>query len=36
MPAACTVRFHKVRAGQVWLKDDLESYKEEAILVMDL
>lgn len=33
--AGCTVRFHRVRAGQVWLSDDLEAYKEEAIAVLD-
>jgi hypothetical protein len=29
----CTVRFHRIRAGQVWVADDLEGYKEEAIAV---
>lgn len=29
----CTVRFHRIRAGQVWMADDLEGYKEEAIAV---
>jgi hypothetical protein len=29
----CTVRFHRVRARQVWLADDLEKYKEEAIAI---
>jgi len=31
----CTVRFHRVRSGQVWLADDLEGYKLEAIAVFD-
>lgn len=26
------VRFHKIRDGERWLKDDLESYKMDAIL----
>src|SRR6266568_1785032 len=30
----CTVRFHKQRTGQVWLDDDLEEYREEAIAVL--
>jgi hypothetical protein len=30
-----TVRFHKVRAGQTYLTDDLEEYKEEGIAVFD-
>ncbi|MGO9339235.1 MAG: hypothetical protein ACLPY1_17200 [Terracidiphilus sp.] len=33
---ACTVRFHRLRDGQVWLKDDLEGYPEEAIAVFDI
>jgi hypothetical protein len=31
----CTVRFHKVRSGQAWLVDDIESYKTEALWVLD-
>jgi hypothetical protein len=31
----CTVRFHRMRLGQEWLKDDLDSYKEEALAVLD-
>jgi hypothetical protein len=31
----CTVRFHRKREGQVWLDDQLESYKTEAIAVLD-
>jgi hypothetical protein len=36
VPATCTVRFHKVRPGQSWLNDDLESYRQEALMVMDI
>jgi hypothetical protein len=32
---ACSVRFHRLRPNQNWLCDDLESYKENALLVMD-
>ena len=31
----CSVRFHRVRPNQVWLTDDLESYKQEALWVLD-
>jgi hypothetical protein len=31
---SCSVRFHQVRAGEAWLSNDLESYKEEAIAVL--
>lgn len=31
----CTVRFHRERAGQVWLDDDLERYAGEGIAVLD-
>jgi hypothetical protein len=31
----CTARFHRQREGQVWLDDDLESYKGEAIAALD-
>jgi hypothetical protein len=30
---SCTVRFHKVRAGQRWLLADLEEYVDEGVLV---
>jgi hypothetical protein len=30
---SCAVRFHKIRAGQRWLMDDLEGYEGEGILV---
>lgn len=32
---SCTVRFHKIRAGQRWLSDDLEGYPEEGVLVFE-
>jgi len=32
---SCTVRFHRLRPDQVWLADDLESYKEEALMSID-
>jgi hypothetical protein len=32
---ACSVRFHKVRAGEHWLAADLEEYPEEGVLVID-
>ena len=31
---SCSVRFHRVRAGEAWLSDDLESYQDEAIAVL--
>jgi len=31
----CVVRFHKRRPNQPWLDDELESYRDEAIAVMD-
>jgi hypothetical protein len=30
----CTIRFHKLRRGENWVADDLESYAEEAILLL--
>jgi hypothetical protein len=30
-----TVRFHKLRAGQIWLNKNLEGYLEEGIAVLD-
>ena len=30
-----TVRFHKHRPGQAWIDDDLESYLDEGIAVLD-
>jgi hypothetical protein len=30
---SCTVRFHKLRAGQRWLLPDLEEYVDEGVLV---
>ena len=32
---SCTVRFHKVRAGQRWLLADLEEYVDEGVLVFE-
>jgi len=32
---SCAVRFHKVRAGERWLLDDLEEYVDEGVLVFD-
>jgi hypothetical protein len=31
----CTVRFHKIRAGQKWLAADLEGYVDEGVLVFE-
>jgi len=33
--ATCCVRFHRIRAGQVWLDKNLEHYKEEAIALCE-
>jgi hypothetical protein len=30
-----TVRFHRLRAGQTWLNENLEEYREEGIAVID-
>ncbi|GAC1542113.1 MAG: hypothetical protein NVS2B9_09150 [Myxococcales bacterium] len=30
----CAVRFHKVRAGERWLLDDLEDYNDEGVPVV--
>lgn len=32
----CTVRFHQIRPGEVWLSEDLEGYESEAILFFDV
>ena len=32
---SCAVRFHKVRAGERWLADDLEGYVDEGVLVFE-
>jgi hypothetical protein len=29
-----TVRFYEIRPGEIWIVDDLESYTEEAILLL--
>ena len=31
----CTVRFHQVRKSESWLADDLDFYREEAVMVLD-
>lgn len=31
----CVFRCHVIRAGECWNVDDLESYKEEAVLVIE-
>jgi hypothetical protein len=31
----CTVRFYEIRSGEKWLVEDIESYAEEAILVLE-
>jgi hypothetical protein len=31
---SCIVRFHKVRPGESWLADDLESYGDEAVMAI--
>jgi hypothetical protein len=31
----CTVRHHKVRAGQPWLLDDLNAYKLNGVMVIE-
>lgn len=30
-----TVRFHRLRAGQTWLNENLEQYREEGIALID-
>ena len=32
---SCAVRFHKVRAGERWLAEDLEGYADEGVLVFE-
>ena len=31
----CVVRFHRIRPDQVWLADNLEGYRHEAIAALD-
>jgi len=31
----CTVRFHRIRPHQVWLSDDIEGFRSEALMVLD-
>lgn len=35
IPYTCTFRFHRLRKGNPWLSDDIESYKNEALLTID-
>ena len=32
---SCAVRFHRIRAGERWLSDDLEGYVDEGVLVFE-
>jgi hypothetical protein len=32
---SCVVRFHKIRAGERWLSEDLEGYVDEGVLVFE-
>jgi len=32
---SCAVRFHKIRAGQRWLAEDLDGYVDEGVLVVE-
>lgn len=32
---SCTVRFHKIRSGEQWICDDVDTYEDEAILILD-
>ncbi len=32
---SCALRFHKIRAGERWLLDDLEEYVDEGVLVFE-
>jgi len=32
---SCVVRFHKIRAGERWLAEDLEGYVDEGVLVFE-
>ena len=34
--SGCTVRFHQIRSGETWIAEDLEGYKSDAILVLDV
>jgi hypothetical protein len=31
----CAVRFHRLRPGELWVLDDLETYREEALLILE-
>jgi hypothetical protein len=32
---SCAVRFHRIRPGERWLSEDLESYVDEGVLVVE-
>jgi hypothetical protein len=32
----CIVRFHRIRRGEDWIDENLEVYKSEAIMVLDV
>lgn len=32
---SCAVRFHKIRAGERWLLEDLDDYADEGVLVFE-
>lgn len=32
---SCAVRFHRIRAGERWLHEELEEYDEEGVLVFE-
>ena len=32
---SCSVRFHRRRDGEAWLADDLESYRDDGIAVLE-
>jgi hypothetical protein len=32
---SCAVRFHKIRAGERWLAEDLDAYVDEGVLVVE-
>jgi hypothetical protein len=31
----CIIRFHQIRANESWLADDLDFYREEAVMVLN-
>lgn len=32
----CTIRFHQLREGEVWIEEDLEGYADDAILLLEV